>query len=73
MPIFLESLGVFATTQPALRSTIDAVIRANACAQFEVETYTWDVLPEEFRSTGLVTAIAREVAWARDAIERAAS
>jgi hypothetical protein len=73
VPIFLESLGAFATTQPSLLATLDAVVRGNACAQFEVETYTWDVLPEEFRSIGLVPAIARELAWARDAIERSAS
>jgi sugar phosphate isomerase/epimerase len=73
VPIFLESLGAFRTTQPELRATLDAVIQEDACAQFEVETYTWDVLPEEFRSTSMVEAIARELAWARSAIERAPS
>lgn len=73
VPIFLESLGMFATTQPELRAALAAVVAADVCTQFEVETYTWDVLPEEFRSTDLVSAIARELAWARDVIERAAS
>lgn len=73
VPIFLESLGTFATTQPQLRMTLDAVIAANLCTQFEVETYTWDVLPPEYRTTGLVPAIARELSWARDVIERAGS
>jgi sugar phosphate isomerase/epimerase len=72
VPIFLESLGVFATTQPELREALHAVLRQNACAQFEVETYTWDVLPQEFRSTSLVEAIARELAWAREVIEHGA-
>jgi hypothetical protein len=31
---------------------------------FEVETYTWDVLPEEFRREGIVAGISREVEWA---------
>ena len=73
VPVFLESLGAFGTTQPELRAALEAVVASDACAQFEVETYTWDVLPEEFRSTDLVSAIARELAWARDVIERAAS
>lgn len=73
VPIFLESLGEFATTQPHLRATLAAVAASSACTQFEVETYTWDVLPDEFRSTDLVTAIARELTWARGVIERAPS
>jgi hypothetical protein len=73
VPIFLESLGMFTTTQPELRAALAAVVAADVCTQFEVETYTWDVLPEEFRSTDLVSAIARELAWARDVIERTAS
>ena len=73
VPVFLESVGDFGTTQPELRAALEAVVASNACAQFEVETYTWDVLPEEFRSTDMVSAIARELAWARDVIERAAS
>lgn len=35
-------------------------------AHLEVETYTWDVLPPEFRAGGMDDAIAREIAWVRD-------
>ena len=35
---------------------------------FEVETYTWDVLPEEFRREGIVAGIAREVEWAGNSL-----
>ena len=73
VPIFLESLGMFSTTQPELRAALNAVVAGGACTQFEVETYTWDVLPEQFRSTDLVSAIARELAWAREVLEQAAS
>jgi hypothetical protein len=34
--------------------------------QLEVETYTWDVLPETYRNAGVSTAIARELSWVRD-------
>ena len=29
----------------------------------EVETYTWDVLPPEYRDEPVVDAIARELRW----------
>jgi hypothetical protein len=32
----------------------------------EVETYTWDVLPEEYRREDIVSAVARELNWVRD-------
>ena len=35
-------------------------------AHLEVETYTWDVLPEQDRQDDVATAIARELAWVRD-------
>jgi sugar phosphate isomerase/epimerase len=71
VPIFLESMGTFDTTQGDLRSTIEAVCAAAACDQFEVETYTWDVLPPEWRTTDVVTSIARELLWARAVLEGA--
>jgi len=71
VPIFLESMGTFDTTQGDLRRTIQAVCAAAACDQFEVETYTWDVLPPEWRTTDVVTSIARELAWARAVLEGA--
>lgn len=69
VPIFLESLGTFDTTQRDLRATMEAVCAASACDQFEVETYTWDVLPAEWRTTDVVTSIARELSWARSVLE----
>jgi hypothetical protein len=32
----------------------------------EVETYTWDVLPERERLDDIDTAVARELSWVRD-------
>jgi hypothetical protein len=64
-------MGTFDTTQGDLRRTIQAVCAAAACDQFEVETYTWDVLPPEWRTTDVVTSIARELAWARAVLEGA--
>jgi hypothetical protein len=42
--------------------------QAQIATCLEVETYTWDVLPAEYRTTDVSTAIARELSWVRDQI-----
>jgi len=37
--------------------------RESGCQHLEVETYTWDVLPQEHRREDIVTAIVRELQW----------
>jgi sugar phosphate isomerase/epimerase len=68
VPLFRERLGAFESTQRDVRALL-ALLRARPdVAHYEVETYTWDVLPEEFRREGVVSAVARELAWAAAAL-----
>jgi len=63
VPLFLESLGSFSSTQPYVREVL-AVLRERAiCPHLEVETYTWDVLPAAYRAEPIVEAVARELTW----------
>jgi hypothetical protein len=63
VPIFLDRLAPFASTQSFVREVL-ALHRARAVsAHLEVETYTWDVLPEPFRGGTVDAAVARELAW----------
>lgn len=65
VPIFLDELEHFSTTQDFLQEIL-ALHRANPISQhLEVETYTWDVLPERYRGVDVSTAIARELNWVR--------
>ena len=65
VPIFLDRLAPFASTQSFIREVL-AIHRASpVSAHLEVETYTWDVLPEPFRSGSVDEAVARELAWVR--------
>ena len=66
VPIFLAAMSGFETTQAYLASVLDVLKRTSACRCLEVETYTWDVLPAEYRTTDVCTAIARELAWVRE-------
>ena len=65
VPIVLEQMLHFDTTQ-AFLAEILALHRAEPIsAHLEVETYTWDVLPPEYRSADLSAAIARELNWVK--------
>jgi sugar phosphate isomerase/epimerase len=61
VPIFLRQLGLFGSTQADLVPLLSELATVSDCPHLEVETYTWDVLPEEFRSLPIEVAIAREL------------
>lgn len=65
VPIFREQLGPFTGTQDYLRGLFAAWRDRPFTTQFEVETYTWHVLPEEYRGEDVVQSISRELQWAQ--------
>jgi len=69
VPVFQRELGSFQNTQPHLRDVLAVVRERGVSAHLEIETYTWDVLPETFRVGDAVSAIAREMAWTRAELE----
>jgi hypothetical protein len=64
VPIFLDEMGPFASTQAFLRDILAEHRREPLSQHLEVETYTWGVLPEEYRIANPVEAVAREMEWA---------
>ncbi len=61
---------VFSRLQAPLSATTDFIASAlpelrSACAHFEVETYTWSVLPPNLRELSRSASIARELQWTR--------
>ena len=65
IPLFLDDLDPFSSTQSFVREAL-ALHRQQAISQhLEVETYTWGVLPERYRTASLPSAIARELQWVR--------
>ncbi|CAA9515104.1 MAG: TIM barrel protein possibly involved in myo-inositol catabolism [uncultured Solirubrobacteraceae bacterium] len=67
VPIFLEGYGELGCTQGDLRETIALVRDGSVSSHLEIETYTWDVLPDELKASP-VDSIAREYAWVLDAL-----
>jgi hypothetical protein len=66
VPVFLESLGLFGSTQPQVVTALACHRETPIAPHLEVETYTWDVLPDELRTQGIVDDVCREVEWVRD-------
>jgi hypothetical protein len=64
VPVFRDRYGAFEGTQAYVAELLRLVRDGDVSEHFEVETYTWDVLPEEFRREGIVAGISREVEWA---------
>lgn len=70
VPLFRELLGPFANTQWWLGELLGLLRQESAMPHLEVETYTWDVLPERFRGEDVVDAIARELRWVMGRMEK---
>jgi hypothetical protein len=68
VPLFRERLGRFESTQEFLRALLTMQAKDPISSHLEVETYTWDVLPEEYRREPVAEAISRELRWVLDAL-----
>lgn len=66
VPIFLESFGLLNSTQDHIIKTFDYLkVNGKLTNHLEVETYTWDVLPEGLKAP-LVDSVVRELSWVKE-------
>lgn len=65
VPIFLEDLGTFSTTQAFLRAVLQRQRREPISQHLEVETYTWGVLPPQYQGADVAAAITTELEWVK--------
>ena len=61
VPIFIHDYQLFQSTQDDIVTVLD-LLRTNACNHLEIETYTWDVLPEGMK-LDLLSSLKREYDW----------
>lgn len=66
VPVFLENYGNLSSTRNEIEKTFDAISRQD-CQHFEVETYTWEVLPPVLKSE-LKDFIVKELEWVKPQI-----
>ncbi len=65
VPVFLDDLGSFRTTRFAIEDALKFHKRNPLSRQLEIETYTWDVLPDNLKTGDIVDYVCRELEWVR--------
>ncbi len=65
VPVFLDDLGPFRTTRFAIEEALRFHKQKPLSRQLEIETYTWDVLPENLKTGDIVDYVCRELEWVR--------
>jgi hypothetical protein len=63
VPVFMKTLGRFLSTRDDLQRLLALQRVAPFSEHLEVETYTWQVLPEAVRPTSLTEALVNELTW----------
>lgn len=63
VPLFVERYWGLGSTAPTLTPEFFALVRKGATTHLEIETYTFDVLPEDLRAGGITHSIAAEFQW----------
>ena len=63
VPVFRSALGAFENTGAFLRTLLARAAARPFTSHLEVETYTFDVLPEEHRGEPVADAVARELGF----------
>jgi hypothetical protein len=65
VPVFLDDLGAFRTTRFALEQALAFHKATPLSRQLEIETYTWDVLPDHLKTGDIVDYVCREIEWVK--------
>jgi sugar phosphate isomerase/epimerase len=66
VPVFLTDLGnAFGTTRFALEQALAVHKKTPLSTHLEIETYTWDVLPDHLKTGDIVEYVTREIDWVK--------
>lgn len=63
VPLFFKKRGPLSSTASTLTPEFFALVRKGVTEHLEIETYTFDVLPEKLRTDDVTQSIAEEFDW----------
>lgn len=66
VPVFLDDLGDFRTTRFAIEDALAFHKQHKLSPHLEIETYTWDVLPDHLKTGDIVDYVTLEIEWVRE-------
>jgi len=67
VPVFVGHFDGLSSTQDEITQSLREILNGSHSRHFEVETYTWEVLPNGLK-TGLTDSIERELRWVQDVL-----
>jgi hypothetical protein len=70
VPVFLQDLGPFQTTRSGIDDALRIHARTPLSTHLEIETYTWDVLPEHLKTGDITEYVVRELEYVRNELHR---
>lgn len=62
VPIFMDNFDSMSSTQDDIVRSLQLLRQSGDCRHFEIETYTWEVLPDKLK-TNVLDSIEREYQW----------
>lgn len=68
VPLFVENYGLLQSTQPDIITVLNLHKQHSLTRQLEIETYTWDVLPDALKLP-IDDSIVREMQWVISLLE----
>jgi hypothetical protein len=68
VPLFVSNYGILQSTQQDIEKVLSIQDRSMFTFHLEIETYTWEVLPEDMRLP-VADSIIREIQWVIDIIK----
>jgi hypothetical protein len=68
VPVDAEHLGPLGTTRSQLKQALTAVAQLSYAPHLEVETYTWEILPDG-NATNLIDGLTRELQATQSLLE----
>ncbi len=69
VPVFLEDLGPFKSTRFAFAEALAFQKKHKLSEQLEIETYTWDVLPDHLKTGDVVDYVCKELEWVKSQLQ----
>ncbi|MBL7116006.1 MAG: metabolite traffic protein EboE [Kiritimatiellae bacterium] len=67
VPLYWQGEGDVGSTVDVMTPEFFVAVQQSGCKHLELETYTFDVLPESLKSRGIVASVVDEYEWFRDA------
>jgi hypothetical protein len=68
VPLFIEDYGLLQSTQEDIITVLSLHVKEPFSKHLEVETYTWDVLPQELKLP-MAQSIIREMQWVKTTLK----